>query len=46
MTITGTMNEEDDNVFLKVKISNKNGMYSFILSSQRYFSKNIEDYLD
>jgi WNK lysine deficient protein kinase len=25
MTITGTMNEEDDNVFLKVKISNKNG---------------------
>jgi WNK lysine deficient protein kinase len=43
MTITGTMNEEDDNVFLKVKISNKNGMYSFI---KRYFSKNTKDYLD
>lgn len=25
MTITGTINEEDDTVFLKVKISNKNG---------------------
>lgn len=28
MTITGTMNEEDDTVFLKVQISDKNGMYA------------------
>jgi len=26
MTITGTINEEDGTVFLKVKISNKNGI--------------------
>ena len=26
MTITGTINEEDDTVFLKVKISNRNGI--------------------
>lgn len=29
MTITGTMNEEDDTVFLKVQISNKTGMHCF-----------------
>ena len=27
MTITGSMNEENDTVFLKVQISNKNGMH-------------------
>lgn len=26
MTITGTMNQEDDTIFLKVKISDKKGM--------------------
>lgn len=30
MTITGTLNEEDDTIFLKVQIANKTGMQSFI----------------
>lgn len=30
MTITGSINEEDDTVFLKVQISNKNGMHNLI----------------
>ena len=29
MTITGSINEEDDTVFLKVQISNKSGMHNF-----------------
>ena len=33
MTITGSMNEENDTVFLKVQISNKNGSKSLISSS-------------
>lgn len=37
MTITGTMNEEDDTVFLKVKIFNKNGMYCFTSRYNMYF---------
>jgi len=28
MTITGSINEEDDTIFLKVQISNKNGMHT------------------
>jgi len=30
MTITGSINEEDDTIFLKVQISNKKGMHTII----------------
>lgn len=38
MTITGTMNEDDDTVFLKVQISDKNGMHYKLIQNYCFVS--------